>query len=81
MTVHVTDGMTYEERTKWFAGGNVTIGTLSQVVEGELKSFFVGKVRGTIIPHGGKFMFDTEAEARSVAVAFRDKCRLEVGQE
>ena len=60
-----------KERAAYFAGGRVSVGTITQVQGKTLVNYFVGKVRGVpVTGESGRFCFDTEPEARDCAESF-----------
>lgn len=74
------------EKLRYYAGGNVTVGTISQVEGKATRRYYVGKVRGRIVSSkmtDGKktvdvFKFETPDEARSHAWAWRESHRKEL---
>ncbi len=70
--------MDYNERVLFFAQApKATVGTITQIVDGDFKKYFVGKLRGQIVSRigDGQYKFDSETEAKSCAVGFRDHSR------
>lgn len=75
--------LTYNDRVRFFAfAPRVTVGTITQIVDGDFKKFFVGKLRGRIVSRIGddQYKFDSEAEARACAIGFRDHSRKLAGE-
>lgn len=57
--------MTRDERFVHMATANrVTVGTITQLVDGKLKTSFVAKVRGVIVSDNGEWKFETPEEAQ-----------------
>lgn len=58
------NAMNDEQRLEFMATANrVTVGTITQVFDHELKRFYVAKVRGIIVSDGETYRFDTPHEA------------------
>lgn len=54
----------------------ITTGRISQIVDGDFKSYWVGKLRGMIVSRSdGEYRFDTESDAYAAAHEFRERCR------
>ena len=70
--------MNFGERVQFYAEAKrATVGTITQIVDGDFKKFFVGKLRGRIVSRigDGQYKFGTKAEAKSCAIGFRDHSR------
>lgn len=67
------DNLSYNEKVLYFAGAKrATVGTISQIVDRNIVSFFVGKLRGMIVSTSdGQYKFTTKEEAISCAREFR----------
>lgn len=75
--------MTYNERVLFYAQApRATVGTITQIVDGDFKKFFVGKLRGRIVSRIGddQYKFESELEAKSCAIGFRDHSRKLAGE-
>ena len=72
--VKVSD-MTFGERLQYYATAKrVTVGTIHQLIDGDFKRFFVGKLRGRIVSRigDGQYKFDTAEDAKLCAIGFRE---------
>jgi len=64
--MNILSSMTYDEKLKWFASADrVTIGTITQVFEKDLKRFYVAKIRGIIVSDGENYRHTTKKAARA----------------
>lgn len=73
-----TDNMTYEEKLEYYATAKrITVGTISQLIDGKFKKFFVGKLHGKIVSRVGddQYKFEKVGEALACARGFRDHCK------
>ena len=71
--------MTKEEKIKYYATApRAYTGTISPIVNGDFRTYWVGKLRGKIVSTvGSDYKFDTKDEAIACARNFRDICRRE----
>ena len=85
-----TNGMTDRQRAVFFAAGQATAESFTQVMWGDdkstwtLRQSFVGKVMGTIVLHPNgpqQYLWGTHEEAMAAAIAFRDMCKEIAGKE
>jgi len=70
--------LTYNDRVLFFARARrTTVGTITQIIDGNFKNFFVGKLRGLIVSRIGddQYKFDSKAEAKACAIGFREYSR------
>jgi hypothetical protein len=67
--------MNATQRGRWFAGGHVTVGTISQFIRGDFVTFFVGKLRGIIVGSKKRYKFKTAEGARRHALHFKKTCQ------
>lgn len=76
MSIKKTSSMTFHEKLKFYATGRPTVGTLSQIVDGEFVDYFVGKVRSIIVTNkNGEYKFNDTKSALQCAIEFRNNCR------
>lgn len=68
--------MTKKEKIKLYASApRAYAGTISQIVDGDFVTYWVGKLRGRIVSlAGGEYKFGTKNEAIDCARRFRMKC-------
>jgi len=68
--------MNKEEKIKHYATApRATAVTISRIVDGNLKSYWVGKLRGVIVSFAGnEYKFNTKKEALNCAREFRSAC-------
>lgn len=68
--------MTKNEKIKHYATApRVYAGTITQIVDGNFRKFWVGKLRGNIVSMaGGEYKFDTKPEAIECAREFKNAC-------
>ena len=68
--------MTNEEKTVFYATApRAYAGTISQIIDGNFVTYWVGKLRGKIVSlPGGQYKFDTKQEAIECAKSFRKSC-------
>lgn len=67
--------MNLGERLQYYATAKrVTVGTIHQLIDGDFKRFYVGKLRGRIVSRigDGQYKFDTAEDAKLCAIGFRD---------
>ena len=71
--------MTKEKKLKFYATApRAYAGTISQIVDGNLVTYWVGKLRGRIVSTtGNNYKFVTKNEALDCARRFRELCRDE----
>ncbi len=71
--------MTKEEKLQFYATApRAYAGTISQIVDGDFRTYWVGKLRGKIVSTvGNEYKFDTKEEAINCARNFRNICRRE----
>lgn len=70
--------MTFGERLQHYATAKrITVGTIHQIINGEFKRFYVGKLRGRIVsrPGDNQYKFESEEEAYLAASAFRQDAK------
>ena len=54
----------------------VAVGRITQLVGGNFRSYWVGKLRGMIVSRDdGEYRFETEEDARAAAEQFLARCR------
>jgi len=68
--------VTKEEKIKHYATAKrATAGTISQLIDGNFKTYWVGKLRGMVVSYAGKnYKFDTKEKALECARSFRQSC-------
>lgn len=67
--------MTFGERLAYYASAKrITVGTIHQLIDGEFKRFYVGKLRGRIVSRigDGQYKFEDRESAYLCASGFRD---------
>ena len=73
--------MSYHEKLVFYATAKrASVGTLSQIVDGDFKKFFVGKLNGKIVSRypDNEYRFDTPREALEAARSFRNHAQKEL---
>jgi hypothetical protein len=69
------DGRTRRDRARYYAGGHVTVGTISTFVKKHrsFQDWYVGKLRGVIVGHPKtrRWKFRDQSAARAAAAAFK----------
>jgi hypothetical protein len=59
----VIEGMSRELKLAHFSTGHVTVGTITQVFDNQLKKFYVAKIRGVIVGSEGEYKHETSEAA------------------
>ncbi|ABL01315.1 hypothetical protein Ppro_3724 (plasmid) [Pelobacter propionicus DSM 2379] len=70
----------YQKKLIFYATAKrITVGTITQIEDGNFVTSFVGKLRGKIVsrPEDGAYKFSTQTEARECAHSFRQKAQVE----
>lgn len=69
--------MTKEQKIQHYATAKrATAGKITQIVNRKFKSFWVGKLRGTIVSHSdGNYRFNDRQAALECARGVRGRCR------
>jgi hypothetical protein len=72
------NAMTHDQQLKYMATANrVTVGVTWQLIDNNLRRFFVAKVRGIIVSDGDTYLFDTAEAAREFGWKILDGWREE----
>lgn len=68
---------TFKQKVLYYATApRATIGQISQIVNGDIVDFFVGKLRGIIVSTpDSRYKFGTPEEAKVCAITFRVNAR------
>lgn len=69
--------MTHDEKLEFFVNGRITVGSMTQVVEGRLKTFYHAKVRGFPIK-GDVWRYDTPEKANEFGKQVMQKWKDEL---
>lgn len=72
-----TDGMSRKLKLAYFSTGRVTVGTITQVFDNDLKKFYVAKIRGVIVGNEGEYKHETPEAAKAYGKEVQDGWRAE----
>jgi hypothetical protein len=74
--------VTKEDRIKLFATApKASAGTITQIEDGKMRTYWLGKLRGKFVADiGGRYKFDSRAEAVECARQFREHAKSEAAR-
>lgn len=75
--------MSYKEKLVFYATAKrASVGTISQIVDGDFRKFFVGKLNGRIVSRhpDNEYRFETAKEALEAARSFRGNCQNQLNR-
>ena len=74
--------MTYEEKLVHYATApRARAGKITQIVDGDFETFWVGRLRGVFVTLGGDYKFKTKEDALSLARRYRYECLKEAKEK
>lgn len=66
------------KKCEFFATRRITVGKISQYVDGKFVDYFVGKIGGKIISRNNEYKFTNKEDAKNLALWFRNDCKKEL---
>jgi hypothetical protein len=73
-----TMSKTYEQKLIHYATApRATAGKLTQYIDGDFVTYWVGRLRGVFVKIGDDFKFDNKADALALARRYREECVTE----
>lgn len=66
------------KKCKFFATRRITVGKISQYVNGQFVDYFVGKIGGKIISRNDEYKFTNREDAINLALWFKKDCQKEI---
>lgn len=77
-----TSQMSYDEKLVYYGTApRAYTGTITQIVDRDFVTYYVGKLRGKIVGRTDKYKFTDKAAALETARGFREECREEAQQK